>query len=54
MQFDVIANVAVTIVAHPSLFGSALCFSHVEEQWKRIINHKIETSAIAQIRFLAE
>jgi hypothetical protein len=54
MKFDVIANVAVTIVAHPSLFGSALCLSHIQQQWKRIIYGEIETSAIAQIRVLTK
>jgi hypothetical protein len=36
MQFDVVANIAVAIVAHPALFGSAVCFSYIQQQWKRI------------------
>ena len=54
MQFDVVARVAVAIVAHPPLFWSAVCFSYIQQQWKRIINDKVETSAIAPIRFLTK
>ena len=54
MKFDIIANVAVTIVARPSLFGSALCFSYIEQQGKRVIYDEIEASAIAKIRVLTK
>ena len=54
MQFNVIFNIAVAIVAHPPLFGSALCFSHIQNQWKFVIYDEVETSTIAQIRFLTK
>ena len=54
MQFDVVGNVAVAIVAYPSLLGSALCFSYIQQQWKRVVDNEVEASAIAPIRFLTE
>jgi len=48
MQFDIVANVAVTIVGPPPLFWSAVCFSYIQQQWK-LIDNKVEASAIAQI-----
>lgn len=54
MQFDVVANVTVTIVAHPSLLGSAVCFSDVEEQGVCVVDDKIEASTIAPIGFLTK
>ena len=54
MQFDVVANVTVTIVAHPSLLGSAVCFPHVEEQGVCVVDNEVEASTIAPIRFLTE
>ncbi len=53
MQFDVVGNVAMAVVVRPSLLRSTVCFSHVEEQWKRVYN-EVETSAIAPIGFLAK
>jgi hypothetical protein len=54
MQFDVILNIAVAIVTHPPLFGSAVRFSHVEEQGQCIVYNKVKASAIAQIGFLTK
>jgi hypothetical protein len=31
MQFDVVANVTATIMAHPPLFWSAVCFSYIHQ-----------------------
>ncbi len=53
MQFDVVGNVAMAVVVRPPLFWSAVCFSYIQQQWKRI-DDKVETSAIAQIRFLTK
>jgi hypothetical protein len=54
VQFDIVANVAVTIVGHPPLFWSAVRFSYIQQQWKHIIDDKVEASAIAQIWAIAE
>jgi hypothetical protein len=54
MQFNVVANVTVTIMAHPPLFWSAVPFSYIQQQWTRIIDDKVETRASAPIWALAE
>ncbi len=41
-------------MVHPSLLRSAVCFSHIQQQWKCIIDNELEASAIAQIRFLTK
>ena len=54
MQFDVIFNVAVTIVAHPPLLRGAVRFSDVQQQRERVVDNEVEASAIAPIRFVAK
>ena len=54
MQFDVVANVAVTIVAFPPLFWSAVRFSHVENQAECVVDNEVKASTIAQIRVLTK
>ena len=56
MEFYVVADVVVAIVADPSLLGRALGFSHVQKQrsWLGNVDREIEASAIAQIGLLAE
>lgn len=54
MQFNVIFNIAMTIMVHPSLLRSTVCFPYVEEQWKRIVYNEVEASAIAPIRFFTK
>ncbi|MEG4087981.1 hypothetical protein QUA38_00990 [Microcoleus sp. Pol12B4] len=54
MQFNVVANVAMTIVAHPSLFGGTLCFSYIQQQGEFVVDNEVEASTIAPIRFLTK
>ena len=54
MQFDVVANVAVTIVVHPSLLGSAVSFSYIQQQGEFVVDNEVEASTIAPIRFFTK
>jgi hypothetical protein len=49
VQFDVVGNVVMAVVARPPLFWSAVRFSYIQQQWKRVYN-EVKASAIAQIR----
>jgi hypothetical protein len=53
VQFDVVGNVVMAVVARPPLFWSAVCFSYIQQQGKRVYN-KVKASAIAQIRAIAK
>jgi len=35
MKFDLVGNVAMAIMAHLPLFGSAVRFSHIQQQGKQ-------------------